>query len=250
MKRIALVILALAVTVSVGMAEPAFGQGRPSGDVKEEAERILDELLMERALVAKVTFPAWKDGINLRLDGSWNPSDVTRDIKDHGVGIDIDEAVIVTDVKLKGQHIEIHLNGGGRGTFGDALMEVRTTAGRGARQAGGSRINLRFDRNIQMEDLTAAQLAAWLNPIIDASALEREAALAEVPEEFTEAAARGDILVGMTKRMVFAIMGEPENKSVNLDKVPPVEKWQYDFGNIEMLVVTIVGGEVTQIDRY
>ncbi len=250
MKRIALAIIALAVTASVGIAEPAFGQRSLSGDAKKEAERFLDELLMEKALVAKVTFPAWKDGINLRLDGSWNPSEVTRDIKDHGVGIDIDETVMVTDVKLKGKHIEIHLNGGGRGTFGDELMEVSTTAGSGARQAGGSRINLRFDRNIQMEDLTAAQLAAWLNPIIDVSALERDAALAELPEEFREAAARGDILVGMTKRMVFAIMGEPANKSVDLDKVPPVEKWQYDVGNMEMLVVTIVGGEVTQIDRY
>ena len=126
--------------VSVGIAEPAFGQGSLSGDVKKESERFLDELFMGKALVAKVTFPAWKDGINLRLDGSWNPSEVTRDIKDHGVGIDIDEAAVVTDVKLKGKHIEIHLNGGGRGTLGDQLMEVSTTAGTGAKQAGGSRI--------------------------------------------------------------------------------------------------------------
>ncbi len=248
MKRIA--IIALAVTVSVGITKPAFGQGSLSGDVKKEAERFLDELLMSTALVAKVTFPAWKDGINLRLDGSWNPSEVTRDIKDHGVGIEIDEAVMVTDVKLKGKHIEIHLNGGGRGTLGDAFMEVPTNVEGGGKQPGGSRINLRFDRNIQMEDLTAAQLAAWLNPIIDVSALERDAVLSELPEEFREAAARGDILVGMTKQMVFAIMGEPANRSVDLDQVPPVEKWQYDVGNMEMLVVTMVGGEVTQIDRY
>lgn len=248
MKQIA--IIALAVTVSVGITEQAFGQGSLSGDVKKEAERFLDELLMEKPLAAKVTFPAWKDGINLRLDGSWNPSEATRRIKDHGVGIEINEAVVVTDVKLKGKHIEVHLNGGGRGTFGDELLEVETTARSGARQAGGSRINLRFDRNIQMEDLTAAQLAAWLNPIVDVSALEQAAALSELPEEFREAAARGDILAGMTKRMVFAILGEPANKSVDLDKVPPVEKWQYDVGNMEMLVVTIVGGEVTQVDRY
>ncbi len=248
MKRIA--IIALAVTVSVGITEPAFGQGSLSGDAKKEAERFLDELLMTKALVARVTFPAWKDGINLRLDGSWNPSEATRRIKDHGVGIEINEAVVVTDVKLKGKHIEIHLNGGGRGTFGDELLEVETTARSGARQTGGSRINLRFDRNIQMEDLTAAQLAAWLNPIVDVSALEQAAALSGLPEEFREAAARGDILAGMTKRMVFAILGEPANKSVDLDKVPPVEKWQYDVGNMEMLVVTIVGGEVTQVDRY
>ena len=72
MKRIA--IIALAVTVSVGITEQAFGQGSLSGDAKKEAERFLDELLMTKALVAKVTFPAWKDGINLRLDGSWNPA--------------------------------------------------------------------------------------------------------------------------------------------------------------------------------
>src|SRR5439155_25203417 len=51
------------------------------GPVKDQAEKQLEALLLNKQLVAKVTFPASKDGIDLKTDGTWNMKVVTRQIR-------------------------------------------------------------------------------------------------------------------------------------------------------------------------
>lgn len=240
-----LALLTLAVVVA-----PVLGQ-ELNGSYKRQAEQALDDMLMGQTCVARVAFPAWKDGIDIDLAGDWDPSRVTRRIKDHGVGIEIGEAAVVTDVKLKKDRIEIHLNGGGYGTFGDAMLGSSSDMRRGdsAKRSGGSRINLRFGRKIRVEDVEPLKLIAWLAPILDAAALERRQALAEIPEEFRDAAERGEIVVGMSKKTVFAVLGEPKDRSVDAAADPPVEKWIYEPDAITTLIVTIQAGVVTKVDR-
>src|SRR5881397_626718 len=92
-----------------------------SNQARQQAQKELQALLLNKQLVAKVTFPAWKDGIDVKTDGTWDLKWVTRQIKDHGVGIEVGDKASVTDVKLKDKSLEIHLNGGGAGTFADSL---------------------------------------------------------------------------------------------------------------------------------
>ncbi len=242
--------LCLTLLLVAVLAAPAAGQ-EINGSNKKQAERSLDDMLMGQSCVARVTYPAWKSGINVDLEGEWEPSDVTREIKNHGVGIEIGDAAVVTDVKLKKDRIEIHLNGGGFGTFGDQLKASDSdfSRGEGGKRAGGSRINLRFGRKIRIDDLEPLKLIAWLAPILDATALERQQALAEIPEEFRDAAERGEVVVGMSKKTVFAVLGEPKDRSVDAAADPPVEKWIYEPDAITTLIVTIEAGVVIKVDR-
>lgn len=197
------------------------------GRAEDEAQEYLEELLMGQRLVANVPFPAQRDGIDLQVDGCWDQGDVTCRIKDHGVGLEIDEPALVTDVKLRSKHIEIHVNGGGYGTFGDSLLSGMSPTGQKTnKRSAGSRINLRFDRDITAQDIDAAKLPQWLAPLVNTTASQRQAAMASIPEEFRDEASRGEVVVGMSKETVFAILREPVQKHVDLAQTPPVERWQ------------------------
>lgn len=225
------------------------------GAVKEQAQKQLEALLLNKQLIAKVTFPAYQSGIDLKIDGTWNMKIATRMIKDHGVGIEVDEKASVTNVKLKGDLIEIHLNGGGAGTLGDVLMtssakKAMREAGTG-KAPGGSRINLRFDRDITDEDIRDLdRLVSYLEPVVDPSSLRQAAKRNAIPDEFKEAAAKGQVVHGMDKATVFAIMGEPKSKAVDMNADPPVEKWQFDLADLKTRIVTFKQGRVTKVDEF
>ena len=225
------------------------------GQVKEQAQKQLEGLFLNKQLIAKVTFPAHASGIDLRIDGTWNMKIVTRMIKDRGVGIEVDEKASVTNVKLKDDMIEIHLNGGGVGTLGDSLFmgsEKKAVRDLGTGKApGGSRINLRFGRDITDEDIRDMErLIGYLDPVADASFLRQAAKRNMIPDEFKEAAARGEVAVGMDKATVFAIMGDPKNKAVDMNVDPPVEKWQFEMKDLKTRIVTFKQGKVARVDEF
>ena len=166
----------------------------------------------------------------------------------------------VTTVKLKGKHIEIHLNGGGYGTFGDNLKSglfkspVQNKVEQGNRSSGkasgGSRINLRFDRDVEPEDIDLEVISGYLEPVMDTRALAVDIARENIPDEYAEAAENGEVLEGMPKNVVFAIKGEPAQKKVNLDVSPPAEIWQFDLENMQTMIVTFQEGKVAKIDVF
>ena len=253
MKRITLALLGVflcsAPTQSVGSAQQLTGAQR------NELEKDLERVLLNKRVKAKATFPAWKDGIDLKTDGSWDNKWTTRQIKDHGVGIEVDEAASVTAVKLREKQIEIHLNGGGAGTFGDTLLtsdaKKQARESSGGKAPGGSRINLKFDRPITKDDVAdLARLSTYLEPLVDVSSLRQEASRQSIPEEFRSAAAKGLIVEGMDKATVFAISGEPKNKNVDISGDAPIEKWQYELTNLKTRIVTFRAGKVSKVDEF
>ena len=251
MRSLALLLVALFLGFSLVFVSKV--NAKFEGDAKKRCEENLKSILMNKTLVSKVVFPASKNGINLKIDGLWDTRAATRYIKEYGVGIEIDEKANVTSLKLKDKSIEIHLNGGGYGTLGDMFQDSelkQQMRKAGGKAAGGSRINLDFDRDITEEDIDAKKFINWLNPLVDASQLERVAALDAIPEEFKDAAARKEIINGMPKTVVFAILGEPKNKNVDLDKTPPVEKWQYELDSTTSLLITFEAGKVTSVVKF
>jgi hypothetical protein len=225
------------------------------GPIKEQAQKQLETLLLNKQLIAKVTFPAYQSGVDVKIDGTWDMKIATRMIKDHGVGIEVDEKASVTNVKLKGNLIEIHLNGGGAGTLGDVLMT--SDAKKAAREAGtgkapgGSRINLRFGRDITEEDIRDLdRLVSYLEPVVDTSSLRQAAKRNAIPDEFKEAAAKGEVVAGMDKATVFAIMGEPKSKAVDMNADPPVEKWQFELKDLKTRIVSFKQGKVAKVDEF
>jgi hypothetical protein len=223
-----------------------------SGQAVKDAQRDLESVFLNKQVVAKITFPGWKDGVDVKTDGTLDLKWVTRQIKDHGVGIEVGDKTSVTAIKLKEKSIEIHLNGGGAGTFGDSLMTSSAKRARregaGGKVPGGSRINLRFDRPITSDDLRDLdRLITYFDPVVETASLQQAAKRQTIPEEFKEAAAKKLVVVGMDKTTVFAIMGEPKSKSVDLNSEPPTEKWQFELSNLKTRIVTFQDGKVVKV---
>jgi len=249
LKRILFSSVFMSLFISAAfMNGPAYGKLK--GDLKKSCESKLESILMNKRLIAKVTFPASKNGVDLKTDGTWDNKKLTRTLKDKGIGIEIGDPATVTTVKLKDNRIEVHLNGGGHGTLMDRMISKDESGKRGGIQSGGSRINLRFDRDITEDDIEIEKLAGWLDPVVETGALAQDIALKNIPEEFKEAAEKGEIVVGMDKKTVFAIKGEPKVKKVDLDQTPPVEKWQYELKNLETMVVTFQKGKVIDVMTF
>ena len=221
---------------------------------KHKAQKQLESFLLNKKLTAKVTFPASASGIDLNLHGEWDHKSASRSIKNSGVGIDVNEAATVTEVKIKEKHIEIQLNGGGFGTTWDLLNESeyqRQQRSASGKASGGSRINLRFNRPITMEDIeNLDQFTSYLEPLLDTSVLKQDVLKKEIPEEFKDAASKGQIVPGMDKPTVFAIIGEPKNKNVDISGDIPIEKWQYDLPDLKTRIILFKEGKVTEVKEF
>jgi len=91
-----------------------------------------------RHVTLKIDMPATKDGVNIYPERTspFNYSEYAARLKRHGVSIRRGETSMITKIKIKGRHVEIHLDGGGYGTFGDetdAHVYV-PSAGKGRRE--------------------------------------------------------------------------------------------------------------------
>jgi hypothetical protein len=251
MKRFSTVVLSGVLLVAV----PALASAQFDRRVdRQRCQAELEHLLMNKRVTAKVSFPASADGIDLTLDGDWDAKETSRRIKHSGGGIDIDEPATVTQVKLKDGLLEVQLNGGGFGTFGDFMTssekqrQERSTQGKAS---GGSRINLRFNRLVSCQELAdPAAMIALLDPLVKADSLKMAAAQKAIPPEFADAAARKQVVAGMDKATVFAILGEPKQKQVDLAAEPPTEKWQYELPDLKTRVITFKAGKVTKVDEF
>ena len=54
----------------------------------------------------------------------------------------------------------------------------------------------------------------------------------------------------MDKLTVFAVFGEPKQKTVDLSSDPPTEKWQYELLDLRTRVATFKDGKVAKIDEF
>ena len=243
-----LVVLVTGFVLGVGI--PGVYAQLPDKEVDQCNPR-LEKILLKQRLVARVTFPASSEGIELSLAGEWDQKQTSRLIKDNGIGVDIDQAATVTQVKTKKGWVEIQLNGGGHGTFWDKMTEnqrERDARAATGKASGGTRINLRFNRPVTCDDLAdPAKLMAFLAPLVDVGSLRILAAQASIPPEWAEAAAQKKVLVGMDKNTVFAILGEPKQRQVDMASDLPTERWQYDLPDMKTRVITFKEGKVSKV---
>jgi hypothetical protein len=104
--------------VLVAAAALVLGFGRPVGAEDEGALRSFFE---GKRVVVSIDMPGTSDGIDVQAD-SRQPLDYRQygqRLKQYGTAIHSRQSATVTLVKIKGDHIELQLNGGGYGTFGD-----------------------------------------------------------------------------------------------------------------------------------
>lgn len=86
-----------------------------------QSEAALREYFEGRTVTVKIAMPGTENGVDI-YPGAPKPLDYPRHadrLKDYGTAIKSGSQALVTKVKLKGDHIEFQLDGGGYGTMGD-----------------------------------------------------------------------------------------------------------------------------------
>jgi hypothetical protein len=90
---------------------------------KPQTEAILQDYFGSKNAIAKMDLPGTNDGVDLDLmadgRGRVDYDSYQKRLKKFGIAIRNGETATITKIKLKGKHLEFHLNGGGYGTLGD-----------------------------------------------------------------------------------------------------------------------------------
>jgi hypothetical protein len=251
-------LLAGAMVLTAVAARPILAQ--------DEAR--LRKALEGKRITLKMDMPATQDGVDV-YPGTNRAVDyekVGKRMKKEGVAIKDGESARITKVKVKEEHIEIQLNGGGYGTFGDALgrlknqdadsgtaQQMRYQNERTEKLAGGSRFNLRYPNGVDTDDATAAAVIQAL----DEYATFPPGIVSPVPSHATYSSASTaapvsapsppseQVRKGMSSADVTGAIGSPSSGSTN----GPVTTSRYRTtnGSLEVDFVNDVAVAVRQL---
>jgi hypothetical protein len=154
-------------------------------------------------------------GLTLVANGTMTPrdQDYKRMVYQKGESAAAGDRVQVTALEFRGDRIVIDFNGGpyAKHRF---LSHISINDMQLAQQgpiATGCRVTLVFEGGVP--EVTAAEVKALLDPVVDFRAKSSAEAYADtLPPKVREAVEAHEILVGMSRRMVLASMGEPKTK--------------------------------------
>jgi hypothetical protein len=206
----------------------------PSGTLNERERReLLRDLVSEQGFAHR-QLPLSPDMTLVANGNLWPRDDEYRALLyKKGIAAQPGERVAITAVRFKPDAIEMDINGGpfakhrflSHIEIGDGPIAQRGP------EATGSRVTLVFEGGVPA--ITAAEVKALLDPVIDFHARTSEEAYADtLPPRVKAAVAEHEVLVGMTRRMVLAALGQPRAK--NREHVregdetsPRYEEWIY-----------------------
>ena len=230
---------------------PAFLTAGTSGSAKHT----LDRLLKGAELKSLMQLPATKEGVNVYYaregkrydDRGMDLKELTKWLKEKGVGVEANEVVSITNVKIDGDQVEIHLGGGGQGRRSSKHAQE---ASPGFKRAGGSRINFCYDRSLTDADIAPEAFLKFMARVLDVKAIQNQLALRNVPSDARLSIEAQTVTEGMTYQMVLLSMGEPEQKKVNDSSGGGLAETWYYMKDGHRWVVDFQDGKVTQVKQY
>jgi len=220
------------------------------------AKKSLEQLLLGKDVKALTQLPATKEGVDIYYtppEGKeWdqrglNLKHLTKWLKERGVGVQSNEVVTITDLKIGGDTIEVHLAGGGMGRRGSKHAQKESPV---MQRAGGSRINFRYKRGITDADLQASAFLDFMGRLLDVSELREEAARKDLPPEVRRAVENKSVAEGMTYQMVQLSWGEPEQKKINESSEGKLSETWYYMKDSHRVVVDFMNGKVTKVQQF
>ncbi len=174
-------------------------------------------------------------GVTLLANGRMTPrdDDYRRMLYQKGVSAAPGDRVEVTALRFRPDSIVIDLNGGpyAKHRFLSHVYINNMQVAPLGPVATGCRITLMFEGGLP--DVTAAEVKALLDPLVDFKAKSSAEAYANtLSPKVREAVQTHEILVGMDRRMVIASLGEPRSKHrehlASEDENSPIyEEWIY-----------------------
>jgi hypothetical protein len=195
--------------------------GAAHASTSKSAQEQLNTLLLGKDVKALVDLPAYKEGVdvyylprsNKRTDERGvDLGEMTKWLKAKGVGVERDEWVTITNVKIDNDKVEIHLEGGGEGRRGS---NHANKVGASYKRAGGSRLNMKYQKDLNDTDITPQFFLPFMARLLDVSRIEQKIAEREMPQEMRTAIEEHTVVEKMTYEMVLMSFGDPDQKKVD-----------------------------------
>jgi hypothetical protein len=174
-------------------------------------------------------------GMQLVANGTLTPRDeeYKKILYEKGQSAAPGDRVQVTALQFRPDRIVVDLNGGpyAKHRFLSHISLNDIPLAQEGPAVTGCRITLVFEGGIP--EVTAAEVKALLDPVVDFRAKSSSEAYADtLPPRVREAVEAHEILVGMSRRMVIAALGEPKTKerehASSTDPDSPIyEEWIY-----------------------
>jgi len=237
---------------SVLLASASQLQASPS----KKAELEFEKVFLGKDVKALLAMPAYKEGLDLYLNPKSDKrldergidlKDLSKYLKEKGVGVERDEWVTITEVKVDSDRIEIQLGGGGEGKGASKNAEKK---GAGFKRAGGSRINFRYGRDLSDADLQIDSFLPLMNRVLDTEKIRGVAIPKDIAPEFQEAIRAKDAVVGMTYQMVLLSLGEPDQKKVEDSPDDSLHETWFYLKDGHRWVVKFLNGKVSKVQVF
>lgn len=227
-----------------------------AGSVSRKVDADFQKELLGKDVKALLDMPAYKDGLDLYVDHKVDKrldergidlKELSKYLKEKGVGVERDEWVTITDVKVDSDRVEIHLGGGGEGR---GASKNANKKGAGFKRAGGSRINFRYGRDLTDADIQADAFLPLLGRVLDTSKIVGVAIPKDIPAQFQEAIRARDVVVGMSYQMVLLSLGEPDQKKVDDSTDDSLRETWFYLKDGHRWVVRFLNGKVGKVQVF
>jgi hypothetical protein len=222
----------------------------------KQAQDQLNALLLGKDVKALVDLPAYKDGVdvyyippsNKRADERGvDLAEMTKWLKEKGVGVERDEWVSITNVKIDSDKVEIHLEGGGEGRRGS---NHANKVGASYKRAGGSRLNLKYQKDLTDADIAPANILRFMGRLLDVSRIQQQLEEKDMPADLRAAIEAHTVQEGMTYAMVLMSFGEPDQKKVDDSTDTSLKETWFYLKNGHRWVVHFDNGKVAKTQVF
>ena len=246
----AMLLAVIFLNILPGLIAPAHAA------TSEKARVAFTKLLLGKDVKSLLDLPAYKEGLDLYLnpksekrfdERGIDMKDLAKYLKEKGVGVERDQWVTVTDVKVDSDRIEVQLGGGGEGK---SASKNAAEMGAGYKRAGGSRINFRYGRSVSDEDLRLEAILPLINRVLDTGRIGATLVLRDVDPEFQEAVRAKDIVKGMPYKLVLLSAGEPDQKKVEDSTDDSLHEVWYYMREGRRWVVRFLNGKVEKVQVF
>ena len=224
-----------------------------SDHLTERGSRDLERMLVAEQGFAHRALPLGA-GLTLQANGALSPGakEYRHMLFEKGQAAGPGDRVQVSALVVKGDRLVIDLNGGPYVKHRFLRhIQLNNAAAAPMEDATGARVTLVFPNGIP--DITAPEVKALLEPVIDFGVKSSEQAYADtLPAPLRQAIAAHEVLVGMSHRMVLAALGQPDSKmherAGNDANASHYEEWIYGHVPQTVRFVRFAGDRVTMLE--
>ena len=218
---------------------------------------ILRTLTAEQGFAMR-PFPRGKKGIFLAANGKLSPAGekYVAAVTEQGLSVKPGDRVVLSNVRIDKDRLVFDINGGPDRKH-DFLRHIEVGVGGPnlsspvvqdpGQEPIGARVTLTFAKFVP--ELNPAQVKALLAPLISFEIKTPVQAYTDtLPPRIKDAILNHRVMVGMNIDMVLFALGQPENKSREIEGQMPFEEWIYGHAPQEVQFVRINGNRVIRVE--